>query len=244
MLSLDSVSIDYGPVRALDSVTLNLQRGQVGAVIGPNGAGKSTLLKAVSGLETPSTGSVSLDGDSLASVPAFRRLGLGVAHVLEGHRVFGDQSVHDNLLLGGLARYKTRGRRREVLADVEEQYERFPRLGERRRSQAGTLSGGEQQMLAIAAALMSQPTILLLDEPSLGLAPRIIDEIFELIDNLRSEGLTILLVEQLASVALSVADVGWVLGRGTVVNSGSAEQILGDLNLRDVYLGSDPQAGP
>ena len=244
VLSLEALSVDYGPVRALDRVTLSLERGQVGAVIGPNGAGKSTLLMAVSGLVPPSNGSVALDGQSLEHVPAFKRLGLGVAHVLEGHRVFGDQSVQDNLLLGGLARYRSRSRRREVLADVEEQYQRFPRLAERRRSQAGTLSGGEQQMLAIAAALMSRPSILLLDEPSLGLAPRIIDEIFELIDQLRSEGLTILLVEQLASLALSVADVGWVLGRGAIVNSGAAAQVLDDLNLREVYLGTEPKPGP
>lgn len=238
MLTVTDVSVDYGPVRALDGVSLRLERGQVGTVIGSNGAGKSTLLKVISGLVESSGGAVELDGhERFQRQPAHKRLGLGIAHVLEGHRVFGDQSVHQNLMLGALDRYRSRRTRSEVVADAEAQYERFPILGDRRRQSAATLSGGEQQMLAIAVALMSRPSLLLLDEPSLGLAPKIVEDIFELIAALRDEGLTILLVEQLASLALQVADVGWVLRRGELVASGPAAELLGGLHVQEAYLG-------
>ncbi len=238
MLQVNDVSVSYGPVRALDGVSLTLQKGQVGTVIGANGAGKSTLLKVVSGLVSPSAGSVVLEGTGeLRQIPAHKRLRLGLAHVLEGHRVFGDQSVHANLLLGALAAYRSRAHRQQVLRDVDTQYERFPILGERRRQPAATLSGGEQQMLATAVALMSKPTVLLLDEPSLGLAPKLVDETFTLIAALRAEGLTILLVEQLASLALQVADQAWVLQRGRVVASGPARQLLGEMKVQQAYLG-------
>lgn len=243
MLTVTDVSVDYGPVRALDGVSLRLERGQVGTVIGSNGAGKSTLLKVISGLVEPAAGTVELEGhDRFQRHPAYKRLGLGIAHVLEGHRVFGDQSVHQNLMLGALDRYRTRRTRSEVVADAEAQYERFPILGDRRRQSAATLSGGEQQMLAIAAALMSRPSLLLLDEPSLGLAPKIVEDIFELIADLRDEGLTILLVEQLASLALQVADVGWVLRRGELVASGPAAELLGGLHVQEAYLGGAPSS--
>lgn len=238
MLRVGKLSVSYGPVRALEEVSLSLAQGQLGTVIGSNGAGKSTLLKAISGLVSPSGGSVLLAGRSVASVPAHRRTSLGVAHVLEGHRVFGDQSVEANLLLGALHRYRSRRHRQEVLADLGAQYERFPVLGRRRRQHAATLSGGEQQMLATAAALMARPSVLLLDEPSLGLAPKLVEETFELITALRAEGLKILLVEQLASLALQVADHGWVLRRGRVVGSGPADQLLAQLDVREAYLGA------
>ena len=238
MLSINDVRVDYGPVRALDGVSLSLEEGQVGTVIGSNGAGKSTLLNVVSGLVQPVSGSVEISGEGeIHRYPANKRLRFGIAHVLEGHRVFGDQTVHNNLLLGGLERYRSRKLRREVLADVEAQYERFPLLGDRRRQTAATLSGGEQQMLVTAVALMSRPSLLLLDEPSLGLAPKIVEETFHLIGQLRDEGLTILLVEQLASLALQVADVGWALQRGRVVASGEASRMLGDMNVQEAYLG-------
>lgn len=243
MLEVRDVSVSYGPVRALDGVCLSLPAGQVGTVIGANGAGKSTLLKVVSGLVKPSSGSVSLgDAGDLTQVPAHKRLRLGLAHVLEGHRVFGDQTVQANLLLGALAGYRSRARRPQVLEDVEAQYERFPILGERRRQPAATLSGGEQQMLVTAVALMSKPTVLLLDEPSLGLAPKMVDETFTLIATLRAEGLTILLVEQLASLALQVADHAWVLQRGRVFASGPARQLLGEMKVQEAYLGGGSSA--
>lgn len=243
MLSINDISVGYGPVRALDRVSLTLRPGQLGTVIGANGAGKSTLLKAISGLESPNNGSIALEGNPIESVPAQRRVSLGIAHVLEGHRVFGDQSVEANLLLGALTRYRSRAHRAEVFDDLHAQYERFPILGKRRRQHAATLSGGEQQMLAIAAALMSRPRMLLLDEPSLGLAPRLVDEIFELIANLRCDGLTILLVEQLAVLALQVADCGWVLQRGRVVAAGSAKQLLAEMDVREAYLGTSSESG-
>lgn len=242
MLSVNNVSVTYGPVQALEAVSLNLERGQVGTVIGSNGAGKSTLLKVISGLVSPDTGSVALDGyGDIQQKPAYKRLRLGIAHVLEGHRVFDDQSVHSNLLLGALERYRVRARRQEVLDDVEAQYARFPILGDRRRQTSGTLSGGEKQMLVTAVALMSHPSLLLLDEPSLGLAPKLVEGTFEMIGALRDEGLTILLVEQLAALALQVADQAWLLQRGRVVSSGPAAQMLGDLHVRDAYLGSAPK---
>jgi branched-chain amino acid transport system ATP-binding protein len=246
VLTVENVSVNYGPVSALQGVSLTLEKGRVGTVIGSNGAGKSTLLKVVSGLVAPSTGSVSFEGQGdITRVPAHKRIRYGIAHVLEGHRVFGDQSVHANLLLGALERYRSRAKRREVLADVEQQYERFPILGRRRRQAAATLSGGEQQMLVTATALMSHPSVLLLDEPSLGLAPKLVDETFQLIATLRQEGLTILLVEQLAALALQVADEAWVLQRGSVVASGPAHQLLGEMSVQEAYLGggSKPDGG-
>jgi branched-chain amino acid transport system ATP-binding protein len=238
VLSVEGVSVSYGPVQALDNVSLLLQRGQVGTVIGANGAGKSTLLKVISGLAEPSSGRVTLEGSGdITRLPAHKRLNMGIAHVLEGHRVFGDQSVHANLLLGALSRYRSRGKRAEVLADVEAQYERFPILGQRRRQSAATLSGGEQQMLVTAVALMARPAVVLLDEPSLGLAPKLVDETFKLIATLQREGLTILLVEQLASLALQIADQAWVLQRGTVVASGPAKKLLGEMSVQEAYLG-------
>lgn len=238
MLNLSSVSVNYGPVTALDNVSLRLERGRVGTVVGANGAGKSTLLKVVSGLVTPSKGTVEFEGHGdIARVPAHRRLRFGIAHVLEGHRVFGDQSVQANLVLGALDRYRSRSTRKMVLDEVEAQYERFPILGDRRRQLAATLSGGEQQMLVTAVGLMAKPLVLLLDEPSLGLAPKLVEETFQLITALRDEGLTILLVEQLAALALQVADEAWVLQRGSVVASGSAKTLLGEMSLQEAYLG-------
>jgi branched-chain amino acid transport system ATP-binding protein len=243
VLTVTDVSVNYGPVSALQNVSLHLERGRVGTVIGANGAGKSTLLKVVSGLVQPSAGSVNFEGHGdITGVPAHKRVRLGIAHVLEGHRVFGDQSVQANLVLGALDRYRSQSKRKEVLADIEAQYERFPILGTRRRQNAATLSGGEQQMLATAVALMSHPSVLLLDEPSLGLAPKLVDETFQLIATLREEGLTILLVEQLAALALQVADEAWVLQRGTVVASGPAHKLLGEISVQEAYLGGGPKA--
>ena len=239
MLELDRIRVTFGPVTALDGVSLKLAPGQIGSVIGANGAGKSTLLKAVSGLVAPNWGSIKLMGHEKAErVPAHQRLGLGVAHVLEGHRVFGDQSVEANLLLGALVRYRRPAQRAEVFEDLREQYRRFPILEDRRKQRAATLSGGEQQMLATAAALMSRPKLLLLDEPSLGLAPKLVEETFDLVEKLRDGGLTILLVEQHAARALAIADYAWVLQHGRVTIEGPPSELRGHDAVGDAYLGA------
>lgn len=244
MLTVTDVSVSYGPISALQNVSLHLESGHIGTVLGSNGAGKSTLLKVISGLVAPSTGTVEIEGHgAVTHVPTHKRVRFGIGHVLEGHRVFGNESVHANLLLGGLDRYKSRASRAEVLADVEAQYERFPILGQRRRQAAATLSGGEQQMLATAVALMSRPSLLLLDEPSLGLAPKLVDETFQLIASLRGEGLTILLVEQLATLALQVADEAWVLQRGSVIAAGPANRLSKEMSIWEAYLGGTPTSG-
>ncbi|WP_028922663.1 ABC transporter ATP-binding protein [Pseudonocardia acaciae] len=238
MLTVENISVGYGPVRAVRELSLELKPGQLGTVVGANGAGKSSLLKAVSGLVPVRSGTITFDGERIEATPAHRRTELGIAHVLEGHRVFGDQSVEANLVLGALRRYRSRRARAEVRADVSAQYERFPILGERRAQLAATLSGGEQQMLATSVALMSRPRLLLLDEPSLGLAPKLVEETFRLITALREEGLTVLLVEQRASLALRIADYGWVLRRGELVAAGPPSELTEGAQLDQAYLGA------
>lgn len=243
MIEVHDLVVEFGPVRALGGVSLSVGQGQIGTVIGSNGAGKSTLLKAISGLVKPTSGSIALTGHGdIGAVAGHRRPGLGVAHVLEGHRVFGDQSVEANLRLGALTR--GRGHKAEVQDDIDQQCLRFPILGKRRKQLAATLSGGEQQMLATATALMAKPRVLLLDEPSLGLAPALVEQTFELIAQLRAEGQTILLVEQRASMALEISDVAWILVRGEVTRSGPAHEMLVEADLTEAYLGgSQPDDG-
>lgn len=239
MLELERVTVHYGAVCALRDVSLRVSAGRITAVVGANGAGKSTCLKVISGLVSPAGGQVYFADRPLLPVPAEGRRALGIAHVLEGRRLFGDQTVEDNLLLGAYSRL-TRHRRdqRAVRADMQATLERFPILVERRRQLAATLSGGQQQMLLLAMALVSRPRLLLLDEPSLGLAPRIVQEVFAIIRALRDEGIAILLVEQMASMALSVADDGYVFERGQVVASGPADQLLRADRLSELYLGN------
>ena len=225
MLKLDSVRIAYGAIEAVKGVDLEVRAGEVVTIIGANGAGKSTLLKGIAGLERIAAGRVLIDGRDCTDVPAHRRLGLGLALSPEGRGVFPDQTVRDNLLLGAYAR---RGGEAERDAALRREFARFPRLQERQHQMAGTLSGGEQQMLAIARALMSEPRLLLLDEPSLGLAPLIIADIFRTIRALRDAGLTILLVEQMANQALAVADRAYVLETGRVTAQGSGRELLND----------------
>jgi branched-chain amino acid transport system ATP-binding protein len=235
MLKLESVRIAYGAIEAVKGVDLEVRAGEVVTIIGANGAGKSTLLKGIAGLEKVAAGRVVIDGKDCTDVPAHRRVGLGVALSPEGRGVFPDQTVRDNLLLGAF----TKGARDPAVEQsLQREFKRFPRLKERAHQLAGTLSGGEQQMLAMARALMSQPRLLLLDEPSLGLAPLIIADIFRTIRSLRESGLTILLVEQMANQALAVADRAYVLETGRITAQGSGRELLNDPKVRAAYLGS------
>src|SRR6478609_3238616 len=232
MLKLDCVNISYGAIQAVREVSLEIPKGQVVTIIGANGAGKSTLLKSVVGLEPVVTGRVFLDGKDITSVPAHKRTKLGIALSPEGRGVFPDQTVQDNLLLGAYAVTDSTAQK------IERSYKMFPRLRERQDQMAGTLSGGEQQMLAIARALMCDPKLLLLDEPSLGLAPIIIQDIFRTIRTLRETGLTILLVEQMANQALAVADFAYVLETGRITHQGKGSELLNDERVRAAYLGA------
>jgi branched-chain amino acid transport system ATP-binding protein len=235
MLKLNSVRMAYGAIEAVKGVDLEVRAGEVVTIIGANGAGKSTLLKGIAGLERVAGGRVLIDGKDCTDVPAHRRVGLGVALSPEGRGVFPDQTVRDNLLLGAY----TRGSRdAKVHEALQREFARFPRLKEREHQMAGTLSGGEQQMLAMARALMSEPRLLLLDEPSLGLAPLIIADIFRTIRKLRESGLTILLVEQMANQALAVADRAYVLETGRITTQGSGKDLLNDPKVRAAYLGA------
>ena len=235
MLKLESVSISYGAIQAVRDVSIDVPRGEVVTIIGANGAGKSTLLKSIVGLEPVAGGRISFDGQDITKTPAHRRTGMGVALSPEGRGVFSDQSVRDNLLLGAYSKKSDSARTEQK---IEQFFELFPRLKERQEQLAGTLSGGEQQMLAIARALMSQPKLLLLDEPSLGLAPLIIRDIFNTIRALRETGLTILLVEQMANQALGVADRAYVLETGSVTLQGKGSDLLKDPKVRAAYLGT------
>ena len=235
MLVLDSVNISYGAIKAVRDVSLKVGAGEVVSIIGANGAGKSTLLKGIAGLEPLAGGRVSLDGVDITDLPAHKRLGLGVALSPEGRGVFPDQSVMDNLLLGAFSKKYSKKRLADIL---EGQFDIFPLLRERKDQMAGTLSGGEQQMLTIARALMSEPRLLLLDEPSLGLAPLIIREIFRTIRKLRDLDLTILLVEQMAIQALAVANRGYVLETGRITLEGVSSTLRNNPQVRAAYLGS------
>jgi branched-chain amino acid transport system ATP-binding protein len=234
MLKLDSVQVSYGAIQAVRGVSLEVPEGEVVTIIGANGAGKSTLLKSIVGLEAVTSGRVLLDGQDITSVPPHIRTGLGIALSPEGRGVFPDQTVRDNLLLGAYLKKDNTARTDEK---IERSFGLFPRLRERQEQVAGTLSGGEQQMLAIARALMSEPKLLLLDEPSLGLAPLIIKDIFRTISTLREMGLTILLVEQMANQALGVADHAYVLETGQITHQGKGSDLLKDPKVRAAYLG-------
>lgn len=235
MLKLESVEMAYGAIKAVKGVSLEVRPGEVVTIIGANGAGKSTLLKGIVGLEPLAAGRLFISGVDCTRLPAHQRVGAGVAMSPEGRGVFPDQTVRENLLLGA---YSKRSDPQRVEALIAQEFTRFPRLAERRDQMAGTLSGGEQQMLAISRALMSEPKLLLLDEPSLGLAPLIIAEIFRSIRALRDSGLTILLVEQMAKQALGVADRAYVLETGVITLEGSGHQLLHDPKVKAAYLGA------
>ena len=232
MLDVREIDVRYGPIHAVRGVSLRVGAGEIVTIIGANGAGKSTILKAVVGLLRPSSGEVRLEGESLAALRPANIVRRGIAMVPEGRRVFPRLSVLDNLRLGGYGRPKI-----EVGQTLDRVFTLFPRLRERRRQLAGTLSGGEQQMLAIGRGLMSQPRLLLLDEPSMGLAPLLVQQIFETILAINERGTTILLVEQNAHMALAVADRGYVLENGRIVLTGEAETLATNPRIRAAYLG-------
>ncbi len=232
MLDVKDINVYYGAIHAVRNVSLQVNEGEIVSIIGANGAGKSTVLKTIVGLLRTKTGDIVFEGTSIAGFSPAAIVKAGIALVPEGRRVFPRLSVEDNLLLGAYAR-----KDKEVAKDVERIYSMFPRLEERRKQQAGTLSGGEQQMLATGRGMMSRPRLLLLDEPSMGLAPLLVHQIFETIIDINEQGTTILLVEQNAHMALSIADRAYVLETGSVVKSGDAEEMIDNDEVRCAYLG-------
>jgi len=233
MLTLDKVNVFYGAIHALHDVSLTVNQGEVVTLIGANGAGKSTTLRAITGLLTPKSGRVSFEGEDITGIPAHKLVAKRMSMCPEGRGVFANLTVLENLEMGA---YLLRDRA-AVQRGLDRGFSLFPRLAERRKQRAGTLSGGEQQMLAMARALMSQPKLLLLDEPSLGLAPIVCRTIFETIDAIKAEGTTVLLVEQNANAALKHSDRGYVLETGHVILEGSAASIASDPRVREAYLG-------
>jgi branched-chain amino acid transport system ATP-binding protein len=233
MLEIIDLSVNYGGIQALQNVSLTVEEGEIVTLIGANGAGKTTTLKTISRLLTPKSGKILYRGQDITRTPAHEVVRRGLAHSPEGRRILARQTVLTNLELGAC----TRSDSLAIKSDIEEQFQNFPRLSERRDQLAGTLSGGEQQMLAIARALMSRPKLLLLDEPSLGLAPQIVLEIFEVIRRLNASGVTILLVEQNANLALESAKRGYVLEAGRLTIAGNARDLLDDERVKQAYLG-------
>ncbi|MGB2687516.1 MAG: ABC transporter ATP-binding protein [Desulfobacterales bacterium] len=236
MLRIEGLNASYGSIQVLKNVSLRVPKGKVVSIIGANGAGKSTLLKSISGLMKISKGSIFYKDEDIAGMPANRIVGLGISQVPEGRQIFGHLSVLDNIHLGAYLYFK-RSNRLEIKERVDRIYEIFPILETRSKQIAGTLSGGEQQMLAIARALMARPELLLLDEPSMGIAPLILREIFNVIQQLNESGTTILLVEQNARAALKVAHHSYVLERGEIVMEGLAGELLHNPRVKEVYLG-------
>ncbi len=232
MLKVTDINVYYGSIHAIKGVSFEVNEGEIVTLIGANGAGKSTTLQTISGLLHSRTGSIEFLGKSLSGVPAHKIVARGLAQVPEGRRVFLQMTVEENLEMGAYTRQNS-----EIADSLEDVYQRFPRLKERRRQIAGTLSGGEQQMLAMGRALMSRPKLMMLDEPSMGLAPILVEQIFDIIKELHEAGTTILLVEQNAQMALSVANRGYVLETGKVVATGTGEELLNDEAVKKAYLG-------
>ncbi|MFG6449520.1 ABC transporter ATP-binding protein [Roseateles sp. BYS180W] len=237
MLSVDRLCVGYGGAGVLHGVSLRVPKGQVVSLLGGRGAGKTTALRAIAGMVSPSAGRISFGGEDVTGVPAFRLSRKGLAYASEGRRACPGLTVHDNLLLGAFARLSGTRPREELDQDMARVLVHFPRLRQRQNELAGTLSGGEQQMLAMARALMLSPAIVLLDEPSMGLAPVLVDEVFHIIAQLRREGVTMLLVEQFAAAALKVSDHAYVLENGRIVLEGPAEQLQNDPAVHAAYLG-------
>ncbi|MYM87293.1 ATP-binding cassette domain-containing protein [Rugamonas sp. FT107W] len=237
MLSITNLHASYGKVEVLHGISLEVPKGKLVTLIGSNGAGKTTTMRAISGMLKPKEGKVTLDGKDITGADSHKIARAGLAHSPEGRRVFASMTVTDNLLLGAFPRFTRARPRGDIKRDLEKSLELFPRLKERQHQLAGTLSGGEQQMLAMARAVMLNPEVILLDEPSMGLAPILVEEVFRIIQRLKSEGVTMLLVEQFAAAALNVADYGYVLENGTISVHGPAESLKTDPKVIAAYLG-------
>ena len=233
MLKIDNIDLYYGAIHALHGISLEVKDGEIVTLIGANGAGKTSTLRAISGLNHIKSGTITYNDTVVSKLPPHKIVSAGISQVPEGRRVFGDQTCEENLLLGAYLRKDKAG----IKETMEKVFTYFPRIQERKNQLAGTLSGGEQQMLAIGRALMAEPKLLLLDEPSMGLAPIVVQEIFEIIKTIRDEGTTILLVEQNANAALQIADRGYVVETGSIVLSGKADDLLHDDTVRKAYLG-------
>ena len=232
MLTVEGINVFYGAIQALDGVTLNVEQGEIVAIIGSNGAGKSTLLRTISGMLRPRTGSIMFKNEPIQSTAVHEIVARGISQSPEGRRIFTNMSVAENLQLGAFMR-----KDKDIDADMDKVMGRFPRLRERFRQSAGTLSGGEQQMLAIGRALMARPTLLLLDEPSMGLAPNLVTEIFQIVLDINKDGTTVLLVEQNAHRSLEIANRGYVLETGNIVLSDTGESLLHNPKVKEAYLG-------
>ena len=238
MLKIRNLETGYGKLRVIKGFSLHIKHGEIVTIIGGNGAGKSSLLKTISGIIKPFEGSILLDDKEITSMAPEKIVSLGCSLVPEGRQVFFPMSVHENLLLGGYLQFK-KNKKEKVLEELDNIYKLFPRLKERTKQLAGTLSGGEQQMLAIGRALMSKPDLIIMDEPSMGLAPLIIKDIFNVITKLREQGKTILLVEQNAKASLNIADRGYVLETGRLVLEGTSKELLNNKDIQRAYLGKD-----
>jgi branched-chain amino acid transport system ATP-binding protein len=237
MLKIENLQAGYGKVEVLHGVNIHVPKGKIVTLIGSNGAGKTTTMRAVSGMISPTAGKITLDGKDITGMASHQIAKLGLAHSPEGRRVFPTLSVLDNVRLGAFARYTGALPKGEIEADLQKAMEMFPRLKERTNQLAGTLSGGEQQMLAMARAVMLNPVVFLLDEPSMGLAPILVEEVFNIIGRLKAQGVTMLLVEQFAAAALKVADYGYVLENGRISVHGEASKLKDDPAVRAAYLG-------
>lgn len=232
-LEVNDLSVYYGMIQALKGISFKVEKGEIVALIGANGAGKTTTLHALSGLISAKGGSIIYKDKDISKIPPHKLVSIGMAHIPEGRRIFSEMSVLENLKMGAY----TRKDREEIEDSIEKIYKRFPRLEERKNQLAGTMSGGEQQMLAMGRALMSKPEIVLMDEPSMGLSPIFVNEIFDIIKQMRREGVTVLLVEQNAKKALSVSDRAYVLENGKIVMQGRASEIMDDESIKKAYLG-------
>jgi len=233
MLEIKDLEVNYGMIKAIRGVSFEVNKGEVIALIGANGAGKTTILHTITGLIAAKHGSIMFDGKELTKTPAHKIVSMGMAHVPEGRRIFHQLTVYENLMMGAY----TRKDKAEIAESLSKVYAHFPRLEERKIQVAGTLSGGEQQMLAMGRALMSKPSIILMDEPSMGLSPLYVNEIFDIIQEIRKDGTTVLLVEQNAKKALSIADRAYVLETGTIKLSGLASDLINDESIKKAYLG-------
>ena len=233
MLEIKDIEVFYGVIQAIKGISFEVNEGEVIALIGANGAGKTTTLHTITGLLQPKKGSIMFEGKDITKVPAHKIVSLGMAHVPEGRRVFGELTVYENLKMGAY----TRKDKAEIQETLEMVYKRFPRLEERKNQLAGTLSGGEQQMLAMGRALMSHPKIIVMDEPSMGLSPIFVNEIFKIIQDVSKSGTTVLLVEQNAKKALSIADRAYVLETGKIVLEGDAKELMNNDSIKKAYLG-------